>query len=176
MSVRNAILIFLDSGPDHGFSLKKRFESATSDLWPLNVGQVYSTLQRLERDGLVRALDTSNATGDPTEQRQYEITDAGRTELNDWIVEPRTGSVPDRDDLIIKLAALIASGHRDVSRLIDSQRASTTQSLHRFTRLKAGIPETDIAQLLSVDAVLFRIEAELKWLNHLQARLKGMSS
>lgn len=190
MSVRNAILIFLDSGPDHGFALKKRFEESTAELWSLNVGQVYSTLQRLERDGLVREVDSqaedshstnenshggaeASSVGDDTpSQRRYEITDAGRGEVESWIQHPQERTIPDRDDLIIKLAALAAVGHPGLTELIDAQRSATTQALQQFTRVKASIHENDTAQLLSIDAVIFQIEAELRWLNHIQARLE----
>jgi hypothetical protein len=78
VSVRHSLLALLSAGPMHGYGLKTEFEAATGDVWPLNVGQVYTTLGRLERDGLVTA--GTDADG----QKVYEITGAGRDELGRW--------------------------------------------------------------------------------------------
>ena len=77
MSVRHALLALLSEGPKYGMQLKEEYEGATGDAWPLNVGQVYTTLQRLERDGLVE----SNDAGDDERQRDYRITARGQGEL-----------------------------------------------------------------------------------------------
>jgi len=51
MSERHALLALLGEGPKHGFRLRQEFEERTGDFWPLNAGQVYTTLQRLGRAG-----------------------------------------------------------------------------------------------------------------------------
>ena len=72
MSVRHGLLALLERGARYGYQLRAEFEEATGGTWPLNIGQVYTTLSRLERDGLVRALPESDGG-----QRPYEITDDG---------------------------------------------------------------------------------------------------
>jgi DNA-binding PadR family transcriptional regulator len=79
MSVRHALLALLSNGPRYGMQLREEFEAATGDVWPLNVGQVYTTLQRLERDGLVESDG-----GDEQRQKSYRITVGGRAELSEW--------------------------------------------------------------------------------------------
>ena len=69
MSVRHALLALLSEGPKYGLQLREEFEARTGEIWPLNVGQVYSTLQRLERDGLVESDGSGEAgpqKGNPT--------------------------------------------------------------------------------------------------------------
>lgn len=88
MSVRHALLALLSEGPKYGLQLREEFEANTGQVWPLNVGQVYTTLQRLERDGLVAAADSESA--DPGPQKAYRITGAGSAELAEWLRVPRT--------------------------------------------------------------------------------------
>src|SRR6187399_2125248 len=98
MSVRHALLALLSEGPKYGLQLRLEFEARTGEVWPLNVGQVYTTLQRLERDGLVEA-DADD--GGP--QRAYRITREGHDELVSWLQTPPDDSQPPRDELLIKL-------------------------------------------------------------------------
>ena len=72
MSVRHALLALLSEGPKYGLQLRQEFEDRTGEVWPLNVGQVYTTLQRLERDGLVDADDDGAGP-----QRIFSLTTAG---------------------------------------------------------------------------------------------------
>ena len=102
MSVRHALLALLSEGPKYGLQLREEFEARTGEVWPLNVGQVYTTLQRLERDGLVAALDgTAGPQSGP--QKAYRITDAGTTELGEWLRVPPELSSPPRDELVMKV-------------------------------------------------------------------------
>ncbi|MEO7371094.1 MAG: PadR family transcriptional regulator, partial [Ilumatobacteraceae bacterium] len=102
MSVRHAILALLSEGPKYGLQLRQEFEARTGEVWPLNVGQVYTTLQRLERDGLV---ESGEADGRPHEgaQKGYRITAPGRRELVDWLTKPLDDPQPPRDELLIKV-------------------------------------------------------------------------
>src|SRR5580700_5172242 len=99
MSVRHAILALLSEGPKYGLQLQKEFESTTGEVWPLNVGQVYTTLQRLERDGLVES-DEPEAEGP---QKGFRITADGSEELAEWLRTPPDLSSPPRDELVIKV-------------------------------------------------------------------------
>src|SRR5438874_3191204 len=103
MSVKHALLALLSEGPKYGLQLRQEFESKTGEVWPLNVGQVYTTLQRLERDGLVEA-DEDIDTGP---QRIFAITQAGSDELDRWLRSPADAVAPPRDELVIKILIAI---------------------------------------------------------------------
>src|SRR4030081_3794936 len=98
VSVRHALLGLLSEGPKYGLQLREEFEAGTGEVWPLNVGQVYTTLQRLERDGLVES-DDADQDGP---QKGFRITAAGETELAGWLRTPPDLSSPPRDELVMK--------------------------------------------------------------------------
>jgi DNA-binding PadR family transcriptional regulator len=166
VSIRHSLLVLLDAGPMHGYGLKTEFEAATGDVWPLNVGQVYTTLGRLERDELVRS--ETDADG----QKVYAITEAGRQELRRWFETPVAREVVPRQELAIKLVFAIRSAAADVAAVVQRQRAATMRSLQEFTRLKAQAEAAgDLAWLLMLDALIFQAEAEARWLDLCEARL-----
>lgn len=166
MSVRHSLLALLSEGPTHGYGLKTEFEAATGDVWPLNVGQVYTTLGRLERDGLV------TAEADAEGQKVYEITGAGRDELRRWFETPVPREVIPRQELAIKLVFALRSGRADVTAVVQRQRAATVRALQDITRLKAEAESRgDLAWLLMLDALIFQGEAEARWLDMCEARL-----
>jgi DNA-binding PadR family transcriptional regulator len=166
MSVRHSLLALLDAGPMHGYGLKTEFEAATGDVWPLNVGQVYTTLGRLERDGLV------GAGADADGQKTYAITKAGRDELRRWFDTPVAREVVPRQELAIKLVFAMRSGPSVVCEVIQRQRVATIRSLQEFTRLKATAEaDGDLAWVLMLDAFVFQAESEARWLDLCEARL-----
>ncbi len=166
MSVRHSLLALLDRGPMHGYGLKTEFEAATGDVWPLNVGQVYTTLGRLERDGLV------TAEADADGQKVYGITEAGRDELRRWFETPVEREMMPRQELAIKLVFAMRSGAADVAAVVRRQRVATMRSLQDVTRLKAAAEsEGDTAWLLVLEALIFQAEAETRWLDLCEARL-----
>jgi DNA-binding PadR family transcriptional regulator len=167
MSIRHSLLALLDSGSRYGYELRAAFEESTGATWPLNVGQVYTTLSRLERDGLVRSLPEEDGG-----QRPYELTDAGRTEVARWFRTPVTRTDRPRDELVIKLALAVSTTGVDVRGVVQAQRAATMRVLQEYTRLKAR-PEQlgDLAWRLVLDAMIFQAEAEVRWLDHCEATL-----
>lgn len=180
MSVRNGLLALLADGNHHGYELKKELEERTGALWELNVGQVYTTLGRLERDGLVAEVNGAATAGDRSgggsnDQRQYALTEAGRSELTTWFREPRRHSAPERDELVIKLTLAVQVEGVDADAVIDVQRTATTEELQRFTRLKARAEPDDVARLFALDAVIAQIDTELRWLDQCQARLAALT-
>src|SRR5437016_14214588 len=96
VSVRHALLALLSEGPKYGLQLRQEFEAGTGEVWPLNVGQVYTTLQRLERDGFVESDDESEDDGP---QKRFRITASGEDELSEWLRTPPDLSSPPRDEL-----------------------------------------------------------------------------
>ena len=185
MSVKHALLSLLEQEPMYGYQLRQEFEARTGGTWPLNVGQVYTTLTRLERDGLVEpaahdeaaAPDGGDATRTATQvQVRYRLTDAGRDEVATWFTTPVTRSQPARDELAIKLALAVTVPGVDVGTLIQRQRSASMQALQDYTRLKrqAGGEQAraDLAWGLVLDSLVFAAEAEIRWLDHCEARLR----
>jgi DNA-binding PadR family transcriptional regulator len=179
MSVRQAMLALLEQGPMYGYQLRAEFEQRTGETWPLNIGQVYTTLSRLERDGLVEVVDHGGAD-DPASDRHvsYRATEAGRSEASAWFTTPVPRSQPPRDELAIKLAIAVTLPGVDVSELIQKQRSATMSALQDYTRLKrsgrAAQPTdpADLAWSLVLDSLVFDAEAEVRWLDHCEARLR----
>ncbi|HEX8860153.1 MAG TPA: PadR family transcriptional regulator [Actinomycetes bacterium] len=168
MSVRHSLLALLERGPMHGYGLKSEFEAATGQLWPLNDGQVYTTLTRLERDGLVEADTETDG------QRSYRLTGAGHEELDDWFSRAVRRDLVPRQELAIKLIFAVRSPSADVHQVIQRQRAATMRSLQELTRLKGdGDAGGDLAWTLTLDGLLFQGEAEVRWLDLCEARLAG---
>ena len=167
MSVRQAMLALLEQGPMYGYQLRAEFEDRTGSTWPLNVGQVYTTLSRLERDGLVEAAGT-----DEEGHALYRLTEQGRTELSAWFSTPVRRTQPPRDELAIKLAMAAMTPGVELAEVVQAQRTATVQALQDYTRLKAEAdPDADIGWLLIIDSLLFQAEAEMRWLDACEQRL-----
>jgi DNA-binding PadR family transcriptional regulator len=166
--VRNGLLALLERGPMYGYQLRSEFEASTGATWPLNVGQVYTTLARLERDGLVAPVGDADPDGRVT----YRITDAGRAEVSQWFSTPVNGESRPRDELAIKLAMALTTPGVDAHRVIQTQRTATLRSLQDLTRLKARADEVaDAAWLLVLESMIFKAEAEVRWLDHCEVRI-----
>lgn len=175
MSVRQSLLAILDQGPCYGYQLRAEFDRRTGSTWPLNVGQIYNTLDRLERDGLV---DKSDA--DEHGHIYFEITDAGRAEVRAWLSSPVERGQGTRDELAIKLAVAATLPGVDVAEVIQTQRRASLAQLQELNRAKyAGAspdgsvppgPE-ELAWALVVDSMIFQAEAEVRWLDHTEQRL-----
>jgi DNA-binding PadR family transcriptional regulator len=166
MSVRYGLLSLLAEAPAHGYQLKTAFERRTGGSWAINIGQVYSTLQRLERDGLVTALPSEGDRND------YRITTAGNEALASWFATPIVAEAPPRDELTIKVLLAVAAGDVDVTDLLQGQRRASIEQLQAYTKRKAQAdPATDVAFLILLDALIFRVEAEIRWLDACEARI-----
>lgn len=173
MSVRFGLLALLDEAPSHGYQLKTAFERRTGGNWAINIGQVYTTIQRLERDGLVESI-----AGDAIDEdrREYRITPAGRAQLGTWFENPVVPEAPARDELTIKVLLAIAAEDVDVSALLQRQRRASVEQLQAYTRRKAKAdPGRDLAFLILLDNLIFRTEAEIRWLDACDARIRSLS-
>ncbi|MGN6609478.1 MAG: PadR family transcriptional regulator [Jatrophihabitans sp.] len=169
MSVRFGLLTLLERQPMYGYQLRQEFEASTGATWPLNVGQVYTTLTRLERDGLVEVAGAEG--GEPTgDQRVYAINDTGRAEVAAWFATPVQQSSPPRDELAIKLALAVDTPGVDVRAVIQTQRTATVRALQEFTRARESAAD-DLSWLLVADSLIFAAEAEIRWLDHCETRL-----
>lgn len=177
MSIRHGLLALLERGPRYGYQLRTEFESRTGSAWPLNVGQVYTTVARLERDGLVVP-----AGEDEAGHALYAITEDGRDELKQWFATPVDRANPPRNELAIKLAMAVGSPEVDVRAVIQAQRTHTIRAMQDYTRLKGQALEAasrrpgvfdpdDVAWQLVLDQLIFQAEAEARWLDHCETRL-----
>lgn len=185
MSIRHGLLALLEQGPRYGSQLRTEFESRTGATWPLNVGQVYTTLSRLERDGMVSPGGDDDA-GHPL----YAITETGRAELHHWFERPVDRTSPPRDELAIKLAMAVGASGVDIQAVIQAQRHATLKAMQDYTRLKAQAliavesssgqesdrGRNDVAWLLVLEQLIFQTEAEARWLDHSESRLVRLSA
>ena len=170
MTIRHALLALLSEGPKYGLQLRQEFEAGTGDVWPLNVGQVYTTLQRLERDGLIESDDT----GEDGPQKGFRITAAGEAELDDWLRTPPDTVSPPRDELVIKVLIALRVTGIDVRELVQTHRRHLVELMQQYTRLKAEATDGDVGLALVVDAELFRLDAVVRWLDSVDGRLPNL--
>jgi DNA-binding PadR family transcriptional regulator len=169
MSVRHALLAFLSEGPKYGLQLRQEFEESTGEVWPLNVGQVYTTLQRLERDELIESDDRGEEAGP---QKVFHITEAGRTELDTWLSTPPDMTEPPRDELVIKVLAALRVPGVSVHDVIQVHRRYVVELMQQWTRLKEDEADYDLTFALVVDAELLRLDSVVRWLDAADGRLK----
>ncbi len=160
MSIKFAILAMLDEQPRHGYELKTEFDRRTNGTWPLNVGQVYTTLDRLERDRLVlRGAEDGEGRVD------YYITETGRKQVREWFVTP-VSTAPPRDELAIKIAFAATTPGIDVSEMIQVQRRETMRALQNHRQARRTVDEDDLAGQLMLDSFVFSAEAQIRWLDN----------
>ncbi len=167
MAVREGLLALLREGPRQGYQLKRDFEATTGGVWPLNVGQVYTTLDRLERDGLVDV-------GEDDGQKTYSLTTTGVAALGEWWEAVPVDEPPPRDELMLKLLMAIGQGSEHALAVLTRQRAALHDLLRarrRAPRPAAGGGEQDLAAALVIDALVVRAEADLRWLDLCEARI-----
>jgi DNA-binding PadR family transcriptional regulator len=172
MSIRHGLLALLAQEPMYGAQLRSEFESRTGGTWPLNVGQVYTTLARLDRDGLVEAAGGADDEG----RIAYRLTERGRTEVDRWWAAAVDRGDTPRDELVIKLALAVTVPGVDVRSLVQTQRTATLRQLQALTKLKRATPQdaggrNELSWLLVLDNLVYSAEAEVRWLDHVETRL-----
>lgn len=171
MSIRYGLLALLSDGDAYGYVLRSRFEELTGSVWPLNIGQVYTTLSRLERDGLVAGAGT-----DAEGRVMYTLSNPGRAELAQWWSVPVGRSDRPRDELAIKIALAVTTPGVDAGSVLQTQRGATMRSLQDLTRLKRhgagpGPGSADLSWRLVLESMVFAAEAEMRWLDHCETAL-----
>ncbi|MDC0770426.1 PadR family transcriptional regulator [Streptomyces sp. HD] len=176
MSIRHGLLALLEPGARYGSRLRTEFQARTGGTWPLNIGQVYTTLGRLERDGLV-VQDGVDEAG----RVLYALTEAGRVELRAWYTRPVQRSSPPRDELAIKLVMAVGAPGVDVREVVGAQRRHVAEALHGYVRQRAEAlarahehPQ-EMARLLVLEQLVFHAEAESRWLDVCEVRLLRLS-
>ncbi|MEU7313446.1 PadR family transcriptional regulator [Streptomyces sp. NPDC007083] len=170
MSIGHTLLGLLESGPRHGYDLKRAFDEKFGQDRPLHYGQVYSTMSRLLKNGLVEV--EGREPGEGPERKRYAITDAGVTDVQEWLSTPEKPEPYLHSTLYTKLVLALLTG-RDGAALLDTQRAEHLRLMRELTRRKTG---GDLADQLICDHALFHLEADLRWLETAAARLDALRS
>lgn len=169
MSVAHTLLGLLEHEPRHGYELKLEYDERFAPTRPLAFGQVYATLARLLRDGLIE-VDGVEPGGGP-ERKRYAITHLGVTDLEAWLGQPEEPEPQLQPVLFSKVVLALLSG-RSALEILDRQRAAHLARMRELTALKAG---GDLAATLIADYALFHLEADLRWLELTAARLDRLA-
>ena len=169
MSIGHTLLGLLEGGPRHGYDLKRAYDERFGQDRPLPYGQVYSTLSRLLRNGLVEV--TGVEAGDGPDRKRYAITDAGVTDVAQWLRTPEAPEPYLHNVLYTKVVLALLSGRSAVD-VLDVQRAEHLRAMRELTRRKAI---GDLADALICDHALFHLEADLRWLELTTARLDELA-
>ncbi len=168
MSVRYALLALLSEGPRSGLQLREEFEAWTGEAWSLNVGQVDTALQRLEREGLVES-DDAGADGP---QRGFLITADGERELAGWLRTPPDLAFPPHDELATKILVALRVPGTDVHEVAQVHRRHLVELMLQWTRIKQDNADHDLGLALAVDAKLVRLDSVIRWLDAADCRLE----
>src|SRR5262245_58120987 len=155
---QEVVLAMLAKEPSHGYQLRARLRDALGPLGEaMNAGQVYVTLARLEKAGLVAV-----ESGDRSDRKVYALTATGQQRVADWIAEvswPR----PDLAEFHLKLVAAASSGLADPLTIVDTQRRELLRRLREAQRAAMAEPERSSAGLL-LEGIVLRLQADLRWL------------
>src|SRR5689334_10149177 len=165
MSVPLTLLGLLEREPSHGYHLKRDYDAYFGRDKPLPFGQVYATLGRLARDGKVVAGEAEPGAG--PDRKRYVITEAGATEFETWLADPVTPEPHLQTVLFAKVVLALMLGRR-AEKYLDTQRAAHLQRMRELTELKH---DSDQVGVLLADHALYRLEADLRWIDHTAARL-----
>ncbi len=171
MSVRNALLGLLAQQPRHGYELHAAFEAVVGgeQNWDVKPAQIYTTLARLEESGLVEEESIEQAGG--PEKRIYAITRRGRVALAEWF-DNGVELEHQRDEFYVKLMLSVTTGEASPRKVIQTQRGKLYQDLHDLTAQRNKLsPKTGLAQILLYDKAIMHLEADLRWLDMVEARL-----
>lgn len=172
MSTRHILLGLLATGPSHGYDLKRRHDERFPQARPLAYGQVYTTLQRLVRDGLAE-VDGTDSDGGP-ERTMYRTTDDGTRELAQWAGEIAPPAPFVTNEIFAKVVVSILSGG-DPDAYLLAQRAAHMTRMRELTALKTT-PGADLASVLSADYALNHLDADLRWMTTTAARLTTLTA
>lgn len=173
MAIKHILLALLVEEPAHGYELKKRYDEALGDLWPLQQAQVYNNLRLLEKAGQIE-LDLRVSQENLPDQKQYRVTTSGTAELTGWLGEPISGNRHLKDDFYLKVMALatILERHDELAELLWQQRAGYLQTLRELERTLADMEASGDAVVAALlEGAILHAEADLTWLDRIEERL-----
>jgi DNA-binding PadR family transcriptional regulator len=169
-----ALLWLLHEQPDYGYRLKRRFEERMSGVWLLNIGQVYQTLQRLQRNGLVCLVEPLEPELHVV-RRLFALSPRGERVLGRWLRRPPTRPRPVRDENLVRLLIVGAGRPNEMVSQIRDQEESCRRHLTRLRAQKVRAASQNqsgpVMHQLALEAELLHAEAHLKWLQCCRERL-----
>ena len=165
------VLALLAEGPTHGYQLKAAFEDRTGSIWQVNVGQVYTTLDRLAAEGLVEPDLHEEAESSGRDRRRWRITRDGKDALEAWFDEPSVEPVPAREDFLVKVLLGLARSRREALAIVDRQRTELYRLVQADRAGRRSSPAPGLAEELMAEAIASRREADLRWLDLCEERL-----
>ena len=176
MSIKYAILGILAEQDLHGYELKASFDDKVGEFWSLNFGQIYSTLDRLEKEELV--THDREAQEKRPDRKIYRITPQGRESLAEWLAAPVGKVRALRDEFFIKLVFMDKSDPAPILALIEKQKALYIKRMSQLTQRKLAVKKgvQDMHALtteLLIDAGLFHAEADIRWLDLCASKIKS---
>jgi DNA-binding PadR family transcriptional regulator len=167
--VRLPLLALLAKEPAHGYELKQALEQTFGRAYPSpNIGQIYITLQRLEKDGLVRGQDVVQSSR--PNKRVYALTDEGQSALAAWAARPSDGAHV-RDQFFMKLVLVPLAGVADRMELINKQRRHYLNLMRGLSNLAAATDRADRIARLLIEGAMLHLQADLDWLERCQEEL-----
>ena len=169
MRIASAFLALLEGRPQHGYDLKRAYDLHFGHDRPLHYGQVYTTLAKLLKNGLV-TVDGAEGAGGP-DRKRYTITEAGVTDVQRWLEEPEKPDQYLQSKLYAKVIGALLTG-RSGAGVLDAQREEHLVAMRELTRRKRG---GDLADRLICDHALFHLEADLRWLEHTATALDELA-
>ncbi|WP_042377318.1 PadR family transcriptional regulator [Streptacidiphilus melanogenes] len=169
MTIGHTLLGLLESGPRHGYDLKRAFDERFGQDRPLHYGQVYATMARLLKNGLVEVEGIE--AGEGPDRKRYAITDAGVTDVEQWLAQPEKPEPYLQSALYTKVVVALLTG-RSAQDILDTQRSEHLRLMRELTRRKSG---GDLSDQLICDHALFHLEADMRWLELTAARLDQLA-
>lgn len=172
MSTAHVLLGLLTKRPKHGYELKQAHDAVLPQAKPLAFGQVYATLSRLERDGLVRPAAAEQDAG--PERTTFAVTDAGRSALDEWLGEVESPAPYVSSALLAKvIVALLAANEQRACDYLIAQRQAHTDRMRELTRLKND-PAATVGDVIAADFAIVHLDADLRWLATTLARVADL--
>ncbi|MFF3666985.1 PadR family transcriptional regulator [Microtetraspora malaysiensis] len=167
--MRLPLLALLAKEPAHGYELKHALEKTFGDAYPSpNIGQIYVTLGRLEKDGFVRAVDVEQVNR--PNKKVYYLTATGREALDNWVDEPTEGPRV-RDEFFMKLVLAPLTGIADRMTLVNRQRRHYLSLMRDLNELAERTDPENRVALLLIEGAMLHLQADLDWLERCQEEL-----
>jgi DNA-binding PadR family transcriptional regulator len=167
VAVPEILLALMEARPLHGYELRRQYDVLLGFRRPLRSGQIYSTLQRLQRDGLVATAGVEQSGG--PERTSFAVTEAGTLGLERWFFEPEGIQPYLQPDLYSKVILALLT-QRDAAQVLDVQRAAHRALMRDMTKVKSS-PESRSLDIIAADLAILHLDADLRWIDSTERRL-----
>lgn len=169
MSTKYAILGLLNQRPMHGYEIKKEFEQSVSFIWSINIGQLYTLLKKMEEEkSIIKEIVTQENRPD---KLVYEITDKGKSELNDWLSTP-VSRRQTKDEFFLKMMFLAQTDKEEAKQFIKEQTASLEEQFNSLNQVKNNHGDkTDKFMSLLLEASIMHFQVDIEWLKLYKERM-----